>query len=915
MRYRILGALRAVDGQGRPCLLDRRQSRILAVLLLSPDRMVSRDHLVDAVWNDSPPATAVRQLQNCVSQLRHRLAGDQGEHPIVAEPTGYHIRLEAGQLDAQVFETSVAVATDQAAVGRVADAASGLRDALALWRGPALAGIKGRVIEAGSSRLDEQRLAVLETCLELELGQGQQNEIIGELLHLVAANPLRERMVGLLMLALHASGRRSEALRAYDRLRHHLGEELGLDPGTNLQELHAGILRNAAPATPAAVPRRTVPRQLPAPVRHFVGREPILRELDTLAEDAAAQGGALAVLHGTGGIGKTALALQWAHRAATAFPDGQLFVNLRGFDPHRQPLPAATALRSLLGALGVTAEQIPADVEERASLYRSLLAERRMLIVLDNARATDQIRPLLPGGGGCMVVATSRNELTSLVAVEGARPFTLDLFSVEEAQHLLTGRLGAERLTTDPQAVSDLIACCARLPLALAIMAARAAAHPTFPLSTFSGELTDTRRRLDAVDGGDQFTQMRSVLSWSYQRLSAPVAQMFRLLGLHGGTDITVAAAAHLAGRPALHTRHVLTDLARSHLVTEHTMGRYAMHDLLSAYAGELAATHESEAGRQRAIRRLLTYYLYAAASADVLVTPHRRRTPLPEPVSPLDELPCFGGHLEALSWLETERNNLTAVVRLAHDTGEYATGWRLANLLWGLFHLGKYWDDWIATHRVGLACAQACEDTSAEFTMHSSLGTAHRELGRFAEARQCHHAALRISRRTADRRGEAQALNGLGAVYGDMRQSRLARQFLRRSLQIRREIGDRWGEAITVCNLGEEDLADGDLAAARHHFTVALTIRRDIGDRWGEAMTLSCLGQAFVAGKQYDEALTHLSDALTMHREMNDLAMQASDLHHLGRIEHELGHGERGEQHLREARAIYQRLGMEPPA
>ncbi|MEH1098379.1 AfsR/SARP family transcriptional regulator [Micromonospora sp. CPCC 205561] len=914
MRYRILGALRVADGQGQPCLLDRRQSRILAVLLLSPNQMVSRDHLVDAVWDDSPPATAARQLQNCVSQLRQRLAGNRDKHPIVPDTTGYRIQLNAGQLDAQVFGTSVALATDQAAAGRVTAAAAGLRDALALWRGPALAGIKGRAIEAGSNRLDEQRLAALETCLELELAQGRQNEIIGELMHLVAANPLRERMVGLLMLALHTSGRRSEAIQTYDRLRHHLGEELGLDPGTTLQELHASILRNSAPANPAAAPHRTAPRQLPVPARHFVGREPILRELDTLAEEADAHGGAIAVLHGTGGIGKTALAVRWAHRAATFFPDGQLFVNLRGFDPRRQPLPPATVLRSLLGALGVTAEQIPADVEERASLYRSLLAERRMLIVLDNARGADQIRPLLPGGSGCMVVATSRNELTSLVAVEGARPFTLDLLSVEESRQLLNGRLGEERLATDPQAVSELIACCARLPLALTIIAARAAAHPTFPLSTFSGELTGTQRRLDAVDGGDPLTEMRSVLSWSYQRLSAPVAQMFRLLGLHGGTDIATTAAAHLAGRPTVHTRQLLTDLVRSHMVNEHIMGRYAMHDLLSAYAGELVTTHESEAERQRATRRLITYYLYAAASADVLVTPHRRRTPLPEPVSPLHELPRFTGHLEALGWLETERNNLTAAVRLAHDSGEHAIGWRLANLLWGLFHLGKYWDDWIATNRVGLACAQSCEDTSAEFTMHSSLGTAYRELGRFAEARQCHHSALRISRRTADRWSEAQALNGLGAVYGDMRRSRLARQFLRRSLQIRREIGDRWGEAITVCNLGEEDLVNGDLDSARHHFTVALTIRRDIGDRWGEAMALSCLGQAFVAGKQYAEALTHLSDALSMHREMNDLAMQASDLHHLGRTEHELGHGERGEQHLREARAIYQRLGIPPP-
>ncbi|GIH05768.1 SARP family transcriptional regulator [Rhizocola hellebori] len=903
-----MGSLKVLRPDGQPHTFERRHSRILAVLLLSPNQVVNRDYLIDAVWDETPPATAGRQLQNCISHLRQQLPGAGGwKHVIAAEPAGYRIHLDTGELDAQVFEAAVAAAQHHQAAGHLADAATRLREALALWQGPALAGMTGRTIEAASARLNEHRLTALENCLELELQQGRCAPNVPELVELVTAHPLRERMVGLLMRALHGTGRKSEALQAYDRLRRHLADELGLDPGSQLQELHTSLLRHE-PASVAI--GQTAFRQLPVPAKHFVGRDSALGELDRLAAEAGGETVTITVIHGTGGIGKTALGIRWAHRAAAQFPDGQLFVNLRGFHPTREPMPAAEAIRGFLDAFAIAAEQIPVSLEAQANLYRTLLAGRRMLIVLDNARDADQVRPLLPGGSGCMVIITSRNELTGLVAMEGAHPLTLGLLSEQEAHHLLSSHLGRARLDAEPGAVADLITRCAQLPLALAIIAARAAAHPTFPLATFSAELADTQRRLDAVDGGDHITGVRPIFSWSYQRLSTPAAHLFRLLGLHRGPDVTVPAAANLAAIPSSLARQLLSDLARAHLVTEHKLGRYTFHDLLSAYAIEQAQTFDGEAERRGAVRRLLTYDLYAAAAADALVAPHRRRTPLPDHAPPSD-LPCFGDHAEALAWLEVERGNLVAAVRQAWEGEEFEIGWRLANLLWGLFHLEKHWGDWIGTHQIGLDCARACGNRKAEFTMLSSLGTAYRELGRLDDARGFHEQALQVSRDDGDRHSEAQALNGIGAVLGAAQLTEQARRYLEWSLEIRREIGDRWGEAITICNLGEQDLDDGLLDQAREHFLEALRIRQEIGDRWGEAITLNCLGQACHQAGQHSEAVRHLHAALTIHRQTRDFALEALDLRYLGMSYRQLGERKSSQACLNEAAAIYARLGM----
>ncbi|MGH3932139.1 MAG: ATP-binding protein, partial [Pseudonocardiaceae bacterium] len=411
----------------------------------------------------------------------------------------------------------------------------------------------------------------------LHLRRGQHGWLLGELFARAAAHPLDERVTGQLMLALYQCGRQAEALEHFQRLRVRLVEELGIDPGPELLRRYEQILRTdpalTAP-TPASPPvsvsaPRLVPHQLPAHTPHFVGRAAELRQLTTLVNTTTAGGGTVVItaIDGTAGIGKTALALHWAHQVAQRFPDGQLYVNLRGFDPANPPMHPADALRGFLDAFAIPPARIPTNLDDQAGLYRSLLIDRHVLVVLDNVRDAEQARPLLPASSSCLVVITSRNQLTGLVAHEGAHPVTLDVLTHQEARALLTHHLGPDRVSAEPQVITDLIDRCARLPLALAIMAARAATHPGFALRVLAKELADEHTRLDALDTGDPTTSVRGVFSWSYQHLSTPAARMFRLLGLHPGPDITLPAATQLADLPPHQARDALGELARAHLL------------------------------------------------------------------------------------------------------------------------------------------------------------------------------------------------------------------------------------------------------------------------------------------------------------------------------------------------------------
>jgi DNA-binding SARP family transcriptional activator len=603
---------------------------LLAVLALEANRLVPVDRLVELTWPESPPRTAVHAIQEGVSRLR-RLLADAGPRDGAAEVlragSGYLLRTAPDRIDAHRFTALV----DQARraeddVQRVAL----LDEALGLWSGPALSGTgaAGEVRHRLCHGLEETRLVVLEDLVDARLRLGDHREALGELTALVAANPLREHLVGQLMRALYRCGRPADALEAYRRIRRQMADELGLEPGPELGQLEVAIMRNdpalhttapvgepAAPlrpggtpaavpgpggtpaavpgpgGTPAAVPGPGgTPAQLPPAVAGFTGRAGELDRLDRLLAGHAADRSQVMILavDGTAGVGKTALAVQWAHRVADRFPDGQLYVNLRGYGPDGPVMDPADAVRGLLYGLGTAPSRVPIGQEAQTGLYRTILAGKRMLIVLDNARDADHVRPLLPGAPGCVVLVTSRNRLSGLVTA-GAHLLTLDVPTAAEARELLALRLGPDRLAAEPDAVDDIIARAGRLPLALAIVAVRAATYPHFPLRYLAGELGDTQHRLDALATADPTTDIRMVFSWSYKALVDPAARLFRLLGLHPGADISVPAAASLTGLPARQVRPLLTQLSAVHLITEASPGRYTFHDLLRAYAREQA--------------------------------------------------------------------------------------------------------------------------------------------------------------------------------------------------------------------------------------------------------------------------------------------------------------------------------------
>ena len=587
-----------------------RRKAVLATLALHVGQVVGTGRLVNAVWGGTAPA-ALNTLQSHVSYLRTVL----GKATIVARPPGYMLDLDGDGTDVLLAERLLRQGAQSADPAR---AAADLREALALWRGRPLADLAGLAwLEQQAGRLDLLREQIRHALSDARLAAGEHRQLVPELEQAAADHPLDEQVHAQLMTALYRGGRQADALAVYQRLRSTLAEELGLAPSPALRELETAILRQDAsldasaaggaslrPAAPPAapVPAVPVPAQLPPPVAAFAGRDTELARLDAILDGQADQASAvtIAVITGTAGVGKTALAVSWAHRAAARFPGGQLYFDLRGFDPAGPALDPGRALRGFFEALAVPPERIPEGLDDQVALYRSLLAGQRVLVLLDNARDAAQVRPLLPGSPGCLAVVTSRNHLTGLIAGHGAHPLGLDLLTPEGARELLARRVGADRAGREPGAVDEIIVGCARLPLALTIAAARAATSPGFPLAVFAADLREVGHALDSLDGDDAATDIRAVFSWSYRALSPDTARMFRLLGLHPGPDITVSAAASLAGIAPDQARALLVELTRGHLLSEHRPGRYAFHDLLRAYATEQALDYDDDgpAGR-----------------------------------------------------------------------------------------------------------------------------------------------------------------------------------------------------------------------------------------------------------------------------------------------------------------------------
>jgi len=664
-----------------------------------------------------------------------------------------------------------------------------------------------------------------------------------------------------------------------------LAEALGLS-GDERTLLRAVITR-AEPAGPDVTAAHRPsdgpgPHQLPADIVRYAGRIDQLRELDELLlHDPPATAPITVAITGTAGVGKTALAVHWAHLVADRFPDGQLYVNLRGYDPGGTPVGPGVALRGFLEALELPAGQIPSDVDAQSALYRSALTGRRVLVVLDNARDAAQVRPLLPGAPGCLVVVTSRDQLTGLVVTEGARRLTLDLLSTVESYELLASRVGLERVCTAPDAVEEIIALCARLPLALSVAAAYARNRADVPLSAVAGELRDADSRLDAFDVGDALVNVRQVFSWSYRRLSADATRLFRLLGLHPGPEISVPAAASLAGWPVARTRQALIELHRAHLVIEH-VARFSLHDLLRAYAAELVAGRDSGRERHAALRRLLDHYLCSSRAAAALLDPHRDLCDVDQPSAAI--VPeHLGGHDRALGWLTSEHPVLVACVGVAAEAGFHSHAWHLAWSLPPFLDRRGYWLDWVATQRVGLNAAERMADVPRQARSQRSLGGAYTQLGRWDEAQDHLERALAMYREQHDLCGQAHTHLDIDWLYDRRDDPHTALGHAEQALEQFRAAGDRPGEARALNNVGWHHIQVRNYDVGLDYCRQAVVSNREVGNLWGEANAWDSLGYAYHRLDQHGEAIDCYRNAVRMSRDVGDRPSEAESLVHLG--------------------------------
>jgi DNA-binding SARP family transcriptional activator len=902
LRFGVLGPLRVWRRETVVDLGPVQQRVVLAVLALYAGRPIGRQQMINAVWGETAPRNAVNLVQRHVSGLRRVLEPDRPGHTpsglLIWTDAGYLLSLPAGALDLDEFEREVARARAERAAGRLREAAAVLHSALGLWRGPVCDGLSSPFLDAQADWLAESRVSVLEERIELDLATGNHAGLIAELRDLVAEHPLRERLRGLLMLALYQAGRQADALTAFRDARRHLQDELGVEPSAPLQKLHQQILA-ADPALAAAAPAevtsdasvmisppRPVPAQLPHRIPDFTGRDAELGRLDALvgqgsgdAENAVV----ITVITGTAGVGKSALALYWAHQVRDLFPDGQLYVNLRGFGPAGSAMEPAEAIHGFLDAFAVPTDRIPLDLDERAALYRSMLADLRVLIVLDNARDVDQVRPLLPGSPGCVVVVTSRNQLTSLVAADGAHPVALDLLPAAEARRLLIRRLGPDRVAGEPASVDEIIKACAGLPLALAVAAAHAAANSRLPLSAQADALRKTHGRLDALDGGDQYTDVRAVFSWSYQALSAPAARLFRLLGLHAGPDIATSSAASLAGVPLAQARRQLADLVRAHLVTEWAPGRFALHDLLRTYASELSATYDTAADQRLAVHRVLDHYLQTAYSADQLLHPRRDDPITLAPMQPLVTLESLVDYRSALAWLATERQVLLAAIRQAVSYGFDVHAWQLAWAVTSYFDRHGHWYDAAASHHAALEATQRLGDLHAQAIIHCCLACAYCRLDGHGAANKHLQRALELYETLGDDAGKAHAHRTLTWVLD--RQGRYGEglEHAEQAVELFR-IADRpTGQARALNAVGWFHIRLGNPEEGLLHCQHALDMQREIGDRFRQADTLDSIARAHTFLGRYEEAIADYQQALQMYREFGDRYYEADTLDSLG--------------------------------
>ncbi|MFI2190452.1 AfsR/SARP family transcriptional regulator [Streptomyces sioyaensis] len=952
LRFTVLGPVRAWRGATPLAAGSPQQRALLAVLLLRGGRTATAPELVDALWGDEPPHAALAALRTYASRLRKAL-GDDSE-ALVSEFGGYAIRPVNGRaldLDHDRAEQYAAEAEKAKASGDRGRARELLESALALWDGEPLAGLAGPYAETQRTRLDEWRLSLTETRLELILESGRHTDVVSELTALTAAHPLRERLRELLMLALYRSGRQAEALAVYADTRRLLADELGVDPCASLSDLHQRILcadteLDAPPVTsdgPGSADQVIVrPQQLPATVADFTGRTTFVSELG--AQLATAEGSVMAVsaLTGIGGVGKTTLAVHVAHAAREHFPDGQLYVDLQGAG--QTPSEPEAVLGAFLRSLGTPDSSIPDGMEERSALYRSTLAGRRVLALLDNARDAAQIRPLLPGTEGCAALITSRARMIDLA---GAHLIDLDVMSPEEAMNLFTRIVGEERVSSERKAVMAVVGACGFLPLAIRIAASRLAARRTWTVSILARKLADERRRLDELRAGD--LAVKATFELGYGQLEPPQARAFRLLGLAEGPDISLAAAAAILDLDADAAEELLESLVDTSLLESAAPGRYRYHDLVRLYARDCAERDEQPPSeRTAALSRLLDFYSATAANMYVLERPGDRLVDHMEATTfPGLE---FTDRTTALEWLFSEAGCLLACARQCDGPETLRRAADLLLLTKDLAESGADALQYEQSNVALLAAAREAGDQHAQARIHTALAYARTLAGRLDEADEDAKSAMLLGLAAEDPFSSSYAPNDRGIIANSQRRHADAEAYLRQALTAFREDHNQQSEASALCNLSRVHLDTGRvesaiqlaeegiaiyrrlgakrrlangmyalalaytqanrLVEATEQLGAALAIFQDSRQRFWEGMTNFRLAEVDLAARKPAAAANHAEQALAALRGIGGESRRASVLTTLGQALNDIGHTDRARVCWQEALAIFERLG-----
>jgi DNA-binding SARP family transcriptional activator len=914
--YLVLGRVEVTVG-GRPLSIGRRRERcLLALLLLDAGRPVPVDRLADLLWDGSPPPHARRSLHSHVARLRSLLTdAEAGDHGVSLETRGasYAIHVDPDQVDAHRFRrlVSTAPATTEA-TARV----ELLNAALQLWRGPVLGDdasetMRGRVgADLAALHQDALERLMAELVAAKRLG-----EALPRLARLTAEHPAQEQLVELYMTGLYHAGRKAQALTAYERTRSWLADHLGIDPTPALRQLHQAVLRDEVVAahdnadrmviSAATAQVRDVPAELPADVVGFVGRKGDLAILQSLLDTAQAAPTAMSVtaIAGTAGVGKTALAVHFGHQVADRFPDGQLYVNLRGYS-HGPAMDSAEALTRLLGSLGVPAGQIPVDEDAAASLYRSRLAGKRLLILLDDAGSAEQVRSLLPAASGCLVLVTSRDRLAGLVASHAIQRLVLDRLDQNDARVLLAAVIGEQRMAAEPAAAAELARLCAHLPLALRMAAANLASRPHWTLAEYVAALEGDRLGMLHVDGD---AAVHAAFEMSYARLTAPTQRMFRLLGLAPGPDITAETAAVLADTSPALAERLLDQLAAAHLIEEHRPRRFSCHDLLRWHAGTRARQEDSRAEQQAAIERLSSWYLSTTARAAEVAYPNIHRLPSTSAWADKADV-SFRDECDAMMWIDAERDNLVAtVLHAANDQVRHHIAWHLHDALRGHLLIHANLSDWLAAADAALRAARAANDLAGQASAQLGVAGISTLRSLFPQSVEDHEAAVSLSRQAGWITGVGAAYNNLALIHIDRGYEHQAIDHLRAAREAYQITGDTHGLAAYAGNLSMVLMKLGRLRESEEHARHALTLRRP-GSSATAPTLINLAGTRRLLG-HLDDALDHASTALALRRMSSDRQGEASALTVIASLHRDAG---RLELALDHARAAWRLVGIE---